>query len=182
VFCWDDVCIPTGRDVATRFLLLSEIALPPNPRLQRTPLRAPLSRKPLGGRLLVAAGALLAAVLGSGCEEPPTEPRPTAIFRVRDDVGSGGVFRVGIDNPTTIREAEELMVNGETRWVVGTVRAGAAGFNAPWHWHLDPATIRFQQTSIEQCQTSAGGVEDNLDFWIRFGDACVGGRVEARER
>jgi hypothetical protein len=24
---------------------------PPNPRLQRTPLRAPLSRKPLGGHL-----------------------------------------------------------------------------------------------------------------------------------
>jgi hypothetical protein len=46
----------------------------PNPRLQRTPLRAPLSRKPLGaGRLRRAVVPLsLAALAISGCQTGPS--------------------------------------------------------------------------------------------------------------
>jgi len=33
--------------------------MPPNPRLQRTPLRAPLSRKPLDGRSVIVLGRTL---------------------------------------------------------------------------------------------------------------------------
>lgn len=65
---------------------------------------------------------------------------------------------------------------------MGTPRRGDGGFNAPWVWHLDPATISFAEVTIEACQTRASAVEEDLDYWIEFGQVCVSGVVETRER
>jgi hypothetical protein len=128
----------------------------------------------------VTTAVLLAVLLSSACGDSPTEPTPAAVFRMR---GPGGVFRVGADNSEVIREGERLLATGEAVFAVGRPRAGDGGFNSPWHWHLDPGTLTFAVATIEACQTAPGGLEGpGLDYWIRFGQACVGGRVEARER
>jgi hypothetical protein len=48
--------------------------LAPNPRLQRTPLREPLSRKPLGRKSIVAA-TVAAVLLAGGCSTRLTHSR-----------------------------------------------------------------------------------------------------------
>jgi hypothetical protein len=70
--------------------------------------------------------------------------------------------------------------SGATRSATGTLRRGDGGFNAPWPWHLDPATVTFAEFTIEACQTAAGAIADGIDYWISFGQVCISGVVEAR--
>ncbi len=61
--------------------------LTPNPRLQRTRLRSPLSRKPFGHRRYIAAALLLWATVFSPSLAVPTQPAtptPTAALRSPD--------------------------------------------------------------------------------------------------
>jgi len=51
----------------------------------------------------------------------------------------------------TAREAHRLVGRGPGRIVNGIVRAGDGGFNSPWPWHLDPATVQFADVTIELC-------------------------------
>jgi hypothetical protein len=164
----------------------SPLSAPPNTRVQRTRVArcarpgSPLTRHPLGGRIWRTAIAVVLVAAASGaCHEAPTEPTPTAVFRMRS---LGETFWIGTSDPETIREAERLIATGEPRDAVGTPRAGNGGFNGHWHWHIHPGSLRFQANSPEQCQTNPRGVEDNLDFWLEYGMVCVGGSIEARER
>jgi hypothetical protein len=68
---------------------------------------------------------------------------------------------------------------GEARWVLGAPRRGDGGFNAPWTWHIDPASVSFAEVTIEACQTTASAVEEDLEYWIGFGQVCIWGVVEA---
>ena len=75
-----------------------------------------------------------------------------------------------------------MIQSGEIYWAAGVPRRGDGGFNSPYLWYLDPADVRFQLHTIEQCQTSAGDFRgDELEYWIGYGYMCLAARVEARE-
>lgn len=43
---------------------------------------------------------------------------------------------------------------------VGRVVRGESGVNAPWSWHIDPASVQFADAAIEVCDGIPSFVED----------------------
>ena len=131
-------------------------------------------------RRLAQSIVALSAVLTFGSCSDATDPdRASFVFR---DPGSNSVVRLEITNPTGLEQAEDLLASGAAQWALGTPRRGNGGFNAPYSWHLDPASITFAEVTIEACQVAASAVADDLDYWIGFGQVCIWGVVESRER
>ena len=91
---------------------------------------------------------ILAAALAQGACSAPTAPTASTDFVV--DV-SGERFVVRTSDPETIRLGTDNRLGRNQRFPIGTVRAGDGGFNAPWTWHLDPASVRFVEAAIEVC-------------------------------
>jgi hypothetical protein len=129
--------------------------------------------------LTVSIAVFGAALMLGGCSDATDPDRATFVFR---DPGSNSVVRLEITNPAGLDQAGDLLASGTAQWALGTPRRGNGGFNAPYSWHLDPATITFAQLTIEACQTAASAVADDLDYWIGFGQVCLWGVVERRER
>ena len=124
-------------------------------------------------RLSIALGLL-------GCSDS-SAPGEAARFVFREELTTDAI-RIEITNPTGLDDAEDLLRSGQARWVLGTPRAGDGGFNTGFTWHLDPASISFAEVTIEACQTAASAVADDLDYWLGFGQVCIWGTVESRER
>lgn len=127
-------------------------------------------------RVAVIAGVLTLAVLS--CSDS-TDPTTRARFVFRDPVTST-VVRLEITNAEGLEQAENLLQTGVGHWALGTPRRGDGGFNAPWSWHIDPATVTFAEVTIEACQSAASAIGDDLDYWIDFGQVCIWGVVEER--
>lgn len=130
-------------------------------------------------RLPVFIAALGAAMTFGSCSDTTDPDRASFVFR---DPGSNSVVRLEITNSTGLGQAESLLRSGAAQWALGTPRRGNGGFNAPYSWHLDPATITFAEVTIEACQAVASAVADDLDYWIGFGQVCLWGVVESRGR
>jgi hypothetical protein len=64
-----------------------------------------------------------------------------------------------VTDPDTIRLAQDNLEGRNTRFPTGTLRAGDGGSNAPWSWHLDPATVRLVEMAIEICDGRPSDVE-----------------------
>lgn len=125
------------------------------------------------------ACALLLAL--AGCGGSSGEGSQEALFRLRPGTASAAVH-LEISNAAAVAEAQALLQTGEVRWAAGVIRRGDGGFNAPWSWHLDPATVSFAEVTIEACQATPTYIEQTLDYWIAFGQVCILGIIEARER
>ena len=124
--------------------------------------------------------ALLLLLLHPGGCTDAGAPRPGGRFRFTESSHAEAV-RLEATSTEALAQADSLLRSGAARWVAGTPRRGDGGFNAPWRWHLDPATIAFAEVTIEACQTWPSAVEQDLDYWIGFGQVCLWGTVEARE-
>jgi hypothetical protein len=124
--------------------------------------------------------ALLCLASGLGNCSESSAPQQGARFVFRESLTSD-VIRLDITDATALIEAERLRQSGEERWVLGTLRRGDGGFNAPWSWHLDPASISFAEVTIEACQTAASAIADDIDYWIGFGQVCIWGKVQSKE-
>ena len=124
---------------------------------------------------LVAGGVSLASISCSDSTDPVTRAR----FSFRDPLTQDFV-RLEISSPQALDQAEDLLRTGVAMWAIGTPRRGNGGFNAPWTWHIDPASVTFAEVTIEACQTAAAAIDDDLDYWINFGQVCIWGVVEAR--
>ena len=131
----------------------------------------------------IAVSLLLLAACGrEGTSSPPRE----AVFQVRVCDGSlqapqGEVFRILLQDQPLIQEATALLATGGTHMVSGFVRAGDGGFNAPWSWHMDPASIAFPDVAAEICGSCPSFVENHLSSWLSV-QFCPIGEVIARER
>lgn len=123
---------------------------------------------------------LLLLSLGLASCSDSSAPDERASFVFRESL-TGDVVHVDITDQAALGEADRLRQSGEQRWVVGTPVRGDGGFNAPWTWHLDPASISFAEVTIEACQTAASAIADDLDYWIGFGQVCIWGVVESRQ-
>ena len=119
--------------------------------------------------------ALVVAFLGCSDSTTPTEPTGPldAVFLVDSCPGEQGeTFRLRITDEATIAEAERLIATGERRIPNGRLRSGDGGFNQPWSWHVDPATVEFADATIEVCDGCASFVENDLDTWLDVGSFC----------
>jgi len=103
-----------------------------------------------------------------------------ARFTFRDPL-TQDIVRLEISNAEGLAQAEDLLSSGTAMWAIGTPRRGDGGFNSPWTWHIDPASVTFAEVTIEACQTTMSAVDDDLDYWIDFGQVCLWGVVESRE-
>jgi hypothetical protein len=127
-------------------------------------------------RSMVLAGAI--ALVCSSCNDT-TDPVTGARFVFRDPVTSD-VVRLAITNPEGLSQADGLLRSGIAQWAIGTPRRGDGGFNGPWTWHIDPASVTFAEVTIEACQTAVSAIGNDLDYWIDFGQVCIWGVVEER--
>jgi hypothetical protein len=126
------------------------------------------------GRL--AAVALVAVLMT--CSDA-TDPAASTRFVFRDPA-TNSVVQLRISNGEGLEQAEALLQSGAAMWALGTPRRGDGGFNAPFTWHIDPATVTFAEVTIEACQVSSTMIADDLDYWINFGQVCIWGVVESR--
>lgn len=79
---------------------------------------------------------------------------------------SGEEFRVRVSDEGARTGIEERLRSQERGVVIGTLVRGDGGFNGPWSWHLDPATVRAVDSAIELCDGRPSMVEADLDYWI----------------
>lgn len=105
------------------------------------------------------------------------EPSRAAVFdilacRHSTAAPDGERFRVAIDDPNVIAQADARIGRGPGLILSGRLAAGDGGFNAPWTWHLDPGTVAFGQVATEACDGCPSFVEANLTYWLRYGSFC----------
>lgn len=108
--------------------------------------------------------ALLAGA--TACESSPTEDagrRATTSFVI--DV-TGTRFTLRAADPEAIAALRARMASGERGVILGRIQRGDGGFNAPWSWHVDPATVEVPDMAMELCDGQPGFVEENVDEFV----------------
>ena len=114
---------------------------------------------------------LFAAVVLSGCHSA-LDPG-TAYFKMAGATETD-TFVIALTDPAVIAEARALASGQEpSKHVTGVVVAEVAPYNAPWSFHLDPASISFAEMSIEVCDAATSYVEEHL---AEVGGAFLPGR------
>ena len=105
---------------------------------------------------VLATAAVLATLSLAGCV--PSGPT-VATFEVAGDQ----TFAVELATPELIAHATELLAGTTTQGTIPigkVVRGDDGGVNAPWSWHIDPATLEFADQTIEVCDGIPEYVED----------------------
>lgn len=105
---------------------------------------------------------LLALALGA-CDDGGTQLEQNAAFTIEV---SGEEFTVEVATQTQVEELEARLDSGEPGVIIGDLMEGDAGYNEPWSWHLDPATVHAVDMSIELCDGRPSMVEDDLGYWL----------------
>jgi hypothetical protein len=102
---------------------------------------------------LAAAVAIVAVVTLAGCVPAKN---PVATFRVVDET-----YKIELATPELVEHARDLLAGEEVASIPnGTVVRDDPGVNAPWSWHIDPATLEFAEVTIEVCDGLPSYVED----------------------
>jgi hypothetical protein len=97
----------------------------------------------------------------------------TAYFKVAG-ASEGDTFVIALTDPALIAEARAQASGQEpVKHVTGIVVPEVAPYNAPWSFHLDPASISFAEMSIEVCDAATSYVEAHL---AEVGGAFLPGR------
>lgn len=107
-------------------------------------------------RFVFGAAGLAALALGlAGCV--PSGPTVATV-----QVAGEETYKIELATPELIQHAKDLMngVTEEGRIPNGVVVRDDPGVNAPWSWHIDPATLEFADATIEVCDGLPSFVED----------------------
>ncbi len=107
------------------------------------------------GMPLAAAAAIVAVVGLSGCV---TQKNPVATFQVVDET-----YKIELTTPELQEHAQQLL-DGEDLASIpnGVVVRDDPGVNAPWSWHIDPATLEFADLTVEVCDGLPSYVEEEI--------------------
>lgn len=83
---------------------------------------------------------------------------PIATFQVVDEQ-----YKIELATAELVEHAEALL-DGEAVASIpnGVVVRDDPGPNAPWSWHIDPATLEFADMTIEVCDGLPSHVEDGV--------------------
>jgi hypothetical protein len=104
-------------------------------------------------RFALAVGLLLL----TGCAPTSSAHDPIAVFEVAGEEQ----YRIELATPELVEHAEKLLKGEDVAAIpLGTVVRNDPGVNAPWSWHIDPATLEFAQITIEVCDGLPSYVED----------------------
>jgi hypothetical protein len=99
------------------------------------------------------AVAIVAVATLAGCVPAKN---PVATFRVVDET-----YKIELATPELVQHARDLLAGEEVASIPnGTVVRDDPGVNAPWSWHIDPATLEFAEVTIEVCDGLPSYVED----------------------
>jgi hypothetical protein len=102
----------------------------------------------------LAAAGIVAFVALTGC----VQKNPVATFQVVDET-----YKIELTTPELQQHARQLL-DGENVSSIpnGVVVRDDPGVNAPWSWHIDPATLEFADMTIEVCDGLPSHVEDGV--------------------
>jgi len=104
---------------------------------------------------LLFAGVLVTAVLVSSAGP---ERNPVATFDV-----VGETYKIELATPELVAHAEALLAGEPVAAIpLGRVVRDDPGPNAPWSWHIDPATLEFADMTIEVCDGLPSYVEEEI--------------------
>jgi len=107
----------------------------------------------LGAAIVVVAG--VAAVLIATSNTPRN---PVATFQVVDET-----YKIELATTELVAHAEALLAGENVAAIPnGIVVRNDPGPNAPWSWHIDPATLHFADMTIEVCDGLPSYVEDEI--------------------
>ena len=122
-----------------------------------------ISRFPMRWRAAAAGVACGLAVL-AGCDGSPTAGEDDRDAFVVEVLGER--FHVRATDPEAVAALRARQQSGEVSVVLGEVKKGDGGFNAPWGWHLDPASIEVPDAAMELCDGRPSFVQKDVDKWI----------------
>ena len=104
-------------------------------------------------RLLLVLPLLLLA----GCAPTTSAHNPIAVF----EVAGSETYKIELATPGLVQHAEDLLAGKPGAAIpLGDVVRDDPGVNAPWSWHIDPATLEFADMTIEVCDGLPSYVED----------------------
>lgn len=118
----------------------------------------------LGSQTFLIAAVLAGVACGESATGPGTDP-PAGGARFEIEV-SGERFLVDVTEARAIAGLEARMKARGRGVVIGRLLAGNGGFNSPWSWHLDPATVEAADVAIEVCDGRPSMVEADLAYWL----------------
>ncbi|MGB3909394.1 MAG: hypothetical protein WBL06_02830 [Pseudolysinimonas sp.] len=102
---------------------------------------------------IIAIVGLTASVVLLGCG---AERNPVATFQVVDEQ-----YKIELSTRELVAHAEALLAGEAVASIPnGVVVRDDPGPNAPWSWHIDPATLEFADMTIEVCDGLPSYVED----------------------
>ncbi|HEX7069708.1 MAG TPA: hypothetical protein VF190_02835 [Rhodothermales bacterium] len=87
-----------------------------------------------------------------------------AVFEI--EVADEEHFFLALDTPEQVELATERMSEGTVGVIHGVILRGDGGFNKPFDWHLDPATITFPDMAMELCDGRPEFVQEDVTYWV----------------
>jgi hypothetical protein len=134
-------------------------------------------------RLAVVTGLAAGPITCATTDAPDEAVFEITACRGAEHAPLGERFRVLVRNPATIAALDARLGQGPGRIVAGALRGGDGGFNAPWSWHLDPASVQVVEMAIELCDGCPSFIEQDLPAWLATGQYCPwSSEVTARVR
>jgi hypothetical protein len=103
------------------------------------------------------AAVLVSCSVAAGCgDDGPIDASPTAAPSghaiATFEVAGSETFKVELASPQLVDHARRLLAGDNVSAIpIGTVVRGDPGPNAPWSWHVDPATLEFADMTIGVC-------------------------------
>jgi hypothetical protein len=101
---------------------------------------------------VLAVSAAVASVLPAGC----VTQNPVATVEVVDQT-----YKIELATPELVEHARQLLDGDDVASIPnGLIVRDDAGVNAPWSWHIDPASLEFADATTEVCDGLPEYVED----------------------
>lgn len=120
-------------------------------------MRTTLTLRVVRRATIAAAAVLIAGSVAAGCADdgPIAAPPTTAASGhaiATFEVAGNETFKVELATPELVDHARQLLAGDDVAAIpIGTVVRGDPGPNAPWSWHVDPATLEFADMTIGVC-------------------------------
>ena len=103
------------------------------------------------------------AIAFAACDGEPVQPEPGVLFTIEV---SGETFRTRVFDPEVIDALDARLASGTEGVVIGSLAPGDGGFNGPWGWHWEPASVEVAEAAIELCDGRPSMVQEDLDYWF----------------
>ena len=110
---------------------------------------------------IVAAGFLVALAVAAALSSiAPASTGPTVVtFEVAGYADE--TYKIELATPELIEHVKQIMAGEDVALIPnGLVVRDDPGVNAPWSWHIDPASLGFADVTTEVCDGLPSYVED----------------------